>query len=78
MGKTSKLFPTGRFLLRTSKTPDMQQAYPIFLYYYCNGKQIRGNVGFTAKIADWNKKQVNYALRMALIIRSEMTIFINW
>lgn len=55
MGKTSKLFPTGRFLLRTPKTPDMQQAYPIFLYYYCNGKQIRGNVGFTAKIADWNK-----------------------
>lgn len=55
MGKTSKLFPTGRFLLRTSKTPDMQQAYPIFLYYYCNGKQIRGNVGFTAKIADWNR-----------------------
>ena len=55
MGKTSKLFPTGRFLLRTPKTPDMQQAYPIFLYYYCNGKQIRGNVGFTAKIADWNR-----------------------
>lgn len=55
MGKTSKLFPTGRFLLRTPKTPDMQQAYPIFLYYYCNGKQIRGNVGFTAKITDWNR-----------------------
>lgn len=55
MGKTSKLFPTGRFRLRTPKTPDMHQAYPIFLYYYCNGKQIRGNVGFTAKIADWNR-----------------------
>ena len=55
MGKTSKLFPTGRFLLRTPKNPDMQLAYPIFLYYYCNGKQIRGNVGFTAKISDWNR-----------------------
>ena len=55
MGKTSKPFPTGRFLLRTPKTPDKQQAYPIFLYYYCNGKQIRGNVGFTAKITDWNR-----------------------
>ena len=56
MGKTSKLFPTGRFLLRTPKTPDKQQAYPIYLYYYCNGMQIRGNVGFTAKIEDWNRK----------------------
>ena len=55
MGKTSKPFPTGRFLLRTPKTPDKQQAYPIILYYYCNGKQIRGNAGFTAKIADWNR-----------------------
>ena len=54
MGKTARLFPTGRFMLRTPKTTDKQQAYPIYLYYYCGGKQIRESVGFSTKVVDWN------------------------
>lgn len=56
MGKTARLFPTGRYMLRTPKTIDKQQAYPIYLYYYCGGKQIRESVGFCTKVADWNSK----------------------
>ena len=56
MGKTARLFPTGRFMLRTPKTTDKQQAYPIYLYYYCGGKQIRESVDIYTKVADWNSK----------------------
>ena len=56
MGKTARLFPTGRYMLRTPKNADTQQAYPIYLYYYCGGKQIRESVGFCTKVADWNSK----------------------
>lgn len=56
MGKTARLFPTGRYMLRTPKNADKQQAYPIYLYYYCGGKQIRESVGFCTKVVDWNSK----------------------
>lgn len=55
MGKTASTIPQGKFILRTPRVKDENQAYPIYLYYYCGGRQIRESTSICAKVDDWNK-----------------------
>lgn len=55
MGKTARILPQGKYILRTPKIVDENQAYPIYLYYFCGGRQIRECTSISVKVSDWNK-----------------------
>lgn len=56
MGRTARKYPTGRFILRTPAKVDAEKLYPIYIYYFCDGKQLRQSTSFMAKVKDWNAK----------------------
>ncbi len=56
MGRTARTIPQGKYYLRLPKVVDEHQAYPIYLYYYCNGNKIRESTSIYTKAADWNSK----------------------
>lgn len=54
MGRTARTIPQGKLILRAPKVVDENQSYPIYLYYYYGGKQIRESTSIRAKVGDWN------------------------
>ena len=56
MGRTARTIPQGKYILRLPKVVDEHQAYPIYLYYYCNGNKIRESTSICTKAADWDSK----------------------
>lgn len=55
MGKTARTILQGKLILRTPKVKDENKAYPVYLYYYCGGRQIRESTSISARVDDWNK-----------------------
>ena len=54
MGRTKRLYPLGKYRLRTPKNPDKNKAYPVDIEYTWNRKVIRRTTNIFVKIADWN------------------------
>ena len=55
MGRTKRLYPLGKYRLRTPKNPDKNKAYPVDIEYTWNRKVIRRTTNIFVKIADWNQ-----------------------
>ena len=55
MGRTKRLYPLGKFRLRTPKDPDKSKAYPVDIEYTWNRKIIRKTTNVFVKISDWNQ-----------------------
>lgn len=55
MGRPKRLYPLGKYRLRTSKVIDKEKAYPIELEYTWNRQIIRKTTNVFVKVADWNQ-----------------------
>ena len=54
MGRPKRLYPLGKYCLRTPKVIDKEKAYPIELEYTWNRQVIRKTTNVFVKVADWN------------------------
>ncbi len=59
MGKSARIIPRGKFVLRTQKNSGPDTFCPVYLYYYCGGKQLRLHTGIATRLKDWNQKSNN-------------------
>ncbi len=55
MGRPKRLYPLGKYRLRTPKEVDRDKAYPVELEYTWNRQIIRKTKNVFAKVADWNQ-----------------------
>ena len=55
MGRPKRLYPLGKYRLRTPKESDKNKAYPIELEYTWNRQIIRKTTNVFVKEADWNQ-----------------------
>ncbi len=55
MGRPKRLYPLGKYRLRTPKEVDKEKAYPIELEYTWNRQIIRKTTNIFVKVADWNQ-----------------------
>lgn len=55
MGRPKRLYPLGKFRLRTPKVVDKEKAYPVELEYTWNRQIIRKTTNVFVKVADWNQ-----------------------
>ena len=58
MGRPKRLYPLGKYRLRTPKVVDKEKAYPVELEYTWNRQVIRKTTNVFVKVADWNQKYV--------------------
>lgn len=56
MGRVARKYPTGGFFLRTPAKVDEDKLYPVYLYYFCDGKKLRQSTSVLALAKDWNQK----------------------
>ena len=90
MGRPKRLYPLGKYRLRTPKVIDKEKAYPIELEYTWNRQIIRKTTNVFVKVADWNQNgnqgrgeiRVSYGsefkrLNQLLLSRVER-IILNW
>ena len=55
MGRPKRLYPLGKYRLRTPKTIDRSKTYPIELEYTWNRQVLRKSANIFVKAADWNQ-----------------------
>ena len=55
MGRPKRLYPLGKYRLRTPKVVDKEKAYPVELEYTWNRLVIRKTTNVFVKVADWNQ-----------------------
>lgn len=55
MGRPKRLYPLGKYRLRTPKTIDKSKTYPIELEYTWNRQVLRKSTNIFVKAADWNQ-----------------------
>lgn len=55
MGRPKRLYPLGKYRLRTPKVVDKEKAYPVELEYTWNRQIIRKTTNVFVKVADWNQ-----------------------
>ena len=55
MGRPKRLYPLGKYRLRTPKEVDRDKAYPVELEYTWNRQIIRKTTNVFVKVADWNQ-----------------------
>ena len=55
MGRVARKYPQGRYILRTPVKADENTLYPIYLYYFCGGKQLRLSTSIMTMAKDWNQ-----------------------
>ena len=55
MGRPKRLYPLGKYHLRTPKTIDKSKTYPIELEYTWNRQVLRKSANIFVKAADWNQ-----------------------
>ena len=55
MGRPKRLYPLGKYRLRTPKVVDKEKAYPVELEYTWNRPVIRKTTNVFVKVADWNQ-----------------------
>ncbi len=55
MGRPKRLYPLGKYRLRTPKTIDKSETYPIELEYTWNRQVLRKSSNIFVKAADWNQ-----------------------
>ena len=55
MGRPKRLYPLGKYRLRTPKVVDKEKAYPVELEYTWNRQVIRKTTNVSVKVADWNQ-----------------------
>ena len=53
MGRPKRLYPLGKYRLRTPKEVDKDNAYPVELAYTWNRQIIRKTTNVFVKVADW-------------------------
>ena len=56
MGRPKRLYPLGKYRLRTPKVIEKDKAYPVELEYTWNRQVIRKSTNVFVKAADWNQK----------------------
>ena len=56
MGRIARKYPSGRFILRTPINIDEDKLYPVYLYYFCDKKQLRQSTSIMTLAKDWNQK----------------------
>ena len=56
MGRPKRLYPLGKYRLRTPKVIEMDKAYSVELEYTWNRQAIRKSTNVFVKVADWNQK----------------------
>ena len=56
MGRPKRLYPLGKYRLRTPKEVDKDKAYPVELEYTWNRQIIRKTTNVFVKVTDWNQK----------------------
>ena len=56
MGRPKRLYPLGKYRLRTPKVVEKDKTYPIELEYTWNRQVIRKTTNVFAKASDWNQK----------------------
>lgn len=54
MGRPKRLYPLGKYRLRTPKEVDKDKAYPVELEYTWNRRIIRKTTNVFVKVADWD------------------------
>ncbi len=55
MGRPKRLYPLGKYRLRTPKEIDKDKAYPVELEYTWNRQIIRKTTNVFVRVADWNQ-----------------------
>jgi len=56
MGKKAKELIRGKLYLRTPKNIDPEKRYPVYIYYFCKGKQLRQKTDIFTRVKDWDPK----------------------
>lgn len=56
MGRPKRLYPLGKYRLRTPKVIEKDKTYPVELEYTWNRQIIRKSTNVFVKVADWNQK----------------------
>ena len=56
MGRPKRLYPLGKYRLRTPKEIDKDKAYSVELEYTWNRQALRKSTSVFVKVADWNQK----------------------
>ena len=56
MGRPKRLYPLGKYRLRTPKVIEKDNTYPVELEYTWNRQIIRKSTNVFVKVADWNQK----------------------
>lgn len=54
MGRSKRLYPTGKFFLKVPKIIDKGALYPIYIQYTWNRKVITKQTGLSCRLSDWN------------------------
>lgn len=55
MGRPKRLYPLGKYRLRTPKVVDKEKAYPVELGYTWSRQIIRKTTNVFVKVTDWNQ-----------------------
>ncbi len=63
MGRPKRLYPLGKYRLRTPKEVDRDKAYPVELEYTWNRQIIRKTTNVFVKVADWNQNGIRDGVR---------------
>lgn len=54
MGRSKRLYPTGKFFLKVPKIIDKGALFPIYIQYTWNRKVITKQTGLSCRLSDWN------------------------
>ena len=68
MGRPKRLYPLGKYRLRTPKVIVKEKAYPIELEYTWNRQIIRKTTNVFVKVADWNQNGNQGRHRQVIIV----------
>ena len=54
MGRSKRLYPVGKLILKTPKIIDKEKQYPIYMQYSWNRHPITKQTGISCRYSDWN------------------------
>ena len=77
MGRPKRLYPLGKYRLRTPKVIDKEKAYPIELEYTWNRQIIRKTTNLFVKVADWNQNGNQGRVKFVLVMVVNLNGSIN-
>ena len=77
MGRPKRLYPLGKYRLRTPKVIEKDKTYPVELEYTWNRQVIRKSTNVFVKAADWNQKGNQDVVKSEPVMEMSISALIN-